>query len=319
MKSIKRWIRDYFHFNQRETNGFILLILALAIIAVFPFLWKPKEVTYDLTRDRQILDSLAVQLETSPYDLSRPKKEIAVIEPIPPELLQPFDPNKLTQAEWEKFGLPSYVAKRLLTYRDKAHGFTYKDQIQRIYGFPPELYTQLEPYITLPAKNNNKAFAYSERKNERSYPNYPERTKPTFTPRPFILRPFDINTADTIQLKQLRGIGSKLATRIVKFRDKLGGFENLEQLREVYGLPAEMVDSLRKYTFVDKSFQANKVNINAATLAQLQQHPYLGYKLGRHIVAYRTQHGPFSSLDDLRNIKTLDEATYQKIKPYLTL
>ncbi|WP_158267609.1 ComEA family DNA-binding protein [Adhaeribacter arboris] len=319
MKSFKRWIRNYFHFNQRETNGFIFLLLVLALVAVLPYLWKTTNATYDPGPDRQILDSLAAQLKTSPYQPYGPKKQIASAKPIPAELLHPFDPNKLNQKQWEQLGLPAFVAKRLLTYRDKAHGFTYKEQIQRVYGFPPELYAQLEPYINLPVTNNSRSYANTESKNEPSYSKYPENTKPRYTRKSNFLAPFDINAADTIQLKKLRGIGSKLAARIIKFRDKLGGFENLEQLREVYGLPPEMVDSLRKYSFVDKSFQANKVNVNAATLAQLQQHPYLGYKLARHIVAYRTQHGPFSSLDDLRNIKTLDEATYQKIKPYLAL
>ncbi|RDC66126.1 ComEA family DNA-binding protein [Adhaeribacter pallidiroseus] len=323
MKSLKRWIRNYFHFNQRETNGFILLIFGLIIIVSLPYWWPSPQPVYDPRHDQQILDSLAAQLKSSPYEnkpyaYNRRDKKSAPVKPIPPEFLRPFDPNTLTQAQWEKFGLPAYVAKRLLTYRDKAQGFKYKDQIKRIYGFPPELYAQLEPYITLPGSRANQPYADARERTERAYPSYANKPRTTYSRERSRLPPFDINTADTTALKKLRGIGTKLAARIVKFRDKLGGFENINQLQEVYGLPPEMIDSLRKYTFVGESFAANKLNINVATVTQLQQHPYLGYKLARHIVAYRTQHGPFASLEDLRNIKTIDDATFQKVKPYLT-
>jgi competence protein ComEA len=324
MKSLERWIRNYFHFNQRETSGFILLIFGLIIIVFFPYLWHARQPAYDPTLDQQILDSLAAQLKTSPYEnrnyaYNRPNRKAAPVKPVPPELLQPFDPNTLTQGQWEKFGLPPYVAKRLLTYRDKAQGFKYKDQIKRIYGFPPELYAQLEPYINLPGSRPDRSFADADKRTGNTNPAYGNKPKNTYFRERNRLQPFDINAADTTQLKKLRGIGTKLAARIVKFREKLGGFKSVDQLQEVYGLPPEMVDSLRKYTFVGDTFVGTRLNINAATVTQLQQHPYLGYKLARHIVAYRTQHGPFVSLEDLRNIKTIDEATFQKVKPYLTL
>ncbi len=323
MKSLKRWIRNYFYFNQRETNGFILLIFGLLAVASLPYLWQARQPAYDPAFDKQILDSLAAQLQPSPYEkkpyvYNQPNLKTAPVKPVPRELLQPFDPNLLMQAQWEQLGLPAYVAKRLLTYRDKAQGFKYKEQIKRIYGFPPELYAQLEPYITLPESRPDRTFADADKRFKNAYPDYTTLPRPTYTRERNRLQPFDINSADTTQLKKLRGIGTKLAARIVKFRDKLGGFENINQLQEVYGLPPEIVDSLRKYTFVGNSFVASKVNINAATVVQLQQHPYLGYKLARHIVAYRTQHGPFASLEDLRKIKTIDEATFQKVKPYLT-
>ena len=50
------------------------------------------------------------------------------------------------------------------------------------------------------------------------------------------LSPIDINTADTTAFIALPGIGSKLANRIIAFRTKLGGFSDVDQIREVYGL-----------------------------------------------------------------------------------
>ena len=321
MKSIHRWIRNYFNFTQRETNGFIVLILLLTITVFIPFLWNKEPEPYNPEIDQRILDSLAAQLKTEPYNSFPPKKSKKSRKPVPPDLLRPFDPNSLTQTQWEQLGLPAYVAQRLIKYRDKAKGFTYKEQLSRIYGFPPDLFVQLEPFILLPGKRTNPNFPSSGKSEDLSYTPYPNADKgpPSFKRKTFRLQPFDINTADTVQLKQIRGIGSKLAARILKFRNKLGGFGNMQQLQEVYGLSPEVVDSLRKYTFVSDAFMANKININTATLDELRQHPYLGFSLARHIVAYRTQHGPFRNLDDLLQIKTLNEATYRKIKPYLTL
>ena len=127
---------------------------------------------------------------------------------------------------------------------------------------------------------------------------------------------FDINTADTTELKKIRGIGTKLSARIVKFRDKLGGFTHAAQLSEVYGLSPEVLDSLQKYTFIQPSFNPKQINLNTATFEELRQHPYLNYNLARIIIAYRTQHGPYQSVDDLRNIKQINEQQLQKLKPY---
>lgn len=318
MKGLKSWIRNYFSFTQRETNGFILLLLLLALVAVSPFLREPSNAPYDPTTDQQILDSLAAQLETAPYAPARRYTPRAA-QPISPELLQPFDPNKTTQAQWEQFGLPAYVAERLIKYREKANGFTHKSQIARIYGFPPALFAQLAPYIQLPDDKPASEYPYPTKQPNRTYANFPIKEKPAFTKKTFRLTPFDINAADTAQLKKIRGIGAKLSARIVKFRDKLGGFRNMQQVAEVYGLTPETVDSLRKYTFVSEGFAPSKLNLNAVTLDQLRQHPYVGFNLARHIIAYRTQHGPFQTLDDLQKIKTIDAAKFTQLKSYFTL
>ncbi|WP_245878491.1 ComEA family DNA-binding protein [Streptosporangium subroseum] len=59
----------------------------------------------------------------------------------------------------------------------------------------------------------------------------------------------DLNTATPEQLEQLPGVGEVLARRIVEYRDKNGGFRNVEQLREVSGIGdrkyAEMREKVR--------------------------------------------------------------------------
>ncbi|MDX5438384.1 MAG: helix-hairpin-helix domain-containing protein, partial [Pontibacter sp.] len=134
----------------------------------------------------------------------------------------------------------------------------------------------------------------------------------------FILAPFNINTADTTQLKQIRGIGSKLSARIVKYRNSLGGFHSMAQVREVYGLPPNVVDSLEKYTFLPKTNAApQRLNINKATADELRAHPYVSSNMARLIVAYREQHGDYQQVEEIKNIKVITQEQFEKLRPDL--
>jgi DNA uptake protein ComE-like DNA-binding protein len=150
---------------------------------------------------------------------------------------------------------------------------------------------------------------------------YPERTSSfpasKFPRKPTNLAPFDLNGADTTQLMQIRGIGRGLSSRVVAYRARLGGFSREEQLGEIFNLPPDLVDSLRKYTFVSAGFAPTPIDVNSATLAELKEHPYVGLRLGRVLVAYRQQHGPYLQAADLRKIRILDDAAFEKLLPYL--
>ncbi|MEL6358448.1 MAG: helix-hairpin-helix domain-containing protein [Bacteroidota bacterium] len=104
---------------------------------------------------------------------------------------------------------------------------------------------------------------------------------------------FNMNTADEAQFRTIKGIGEVLSARIVKFRDKLGGFVRPSQYEEVYGLRPEVVQRLKKYTYISPSFRPQCLNINTADIRTLAAHPYLTLQQARAIVRYREQHGPF--------------------------
>jgi DNA uptake protein ComE-like DNA-binding protein len=229
--------------------------------------------------------------------------------------LAPFDPNSLSATDWEARGLPHYVAQRLIKYRDVIGGFKAKAQIRRTYGLADSVYARLAPYMQLPDELPARA-AYASTKSR--YPEQPASFSASKFPRkPTNLAPFDLNAADTTQLMQIRGIGRGLSSRVVAFRARLGGFSREEQLSEIYNLPPDLVDSLRKYTFVAASFTPTPIDVNNATLAELKDHPYVGLRLGRVLVAYRQQHGPYQQATDLRKIRILDDATFEKLQPYL--
>ena len=130
--------------------------------------------------------------------------------------------------------------------------------------------------------------------------------------------PIDINLADTGAFIALPGIGSRLAERIVKFREKLGGFYSIEQIGEVYGL-ADTVFQKNKPLFQLSSRSFKKININTASLDELKAHPYIRFDIAKSIIAYREQHGAFTSIEDLKKLVLMTDAIYTKVYPYLDL
>lgn len=126
----------------------------------------------------------------------------------------------------------------------------------------------------------------------------------------------DINTADTSRLQQLRGIGPVFASRIVRYRNSLGGFTSVDQLLEVYGMSYERFSDIAPHIVASPS-NIRKISINDASLAQLRQHPYLDYHQALAIIDYRKNVGPIHNADDLLKINLIDLPTARKISPYI--
>ncbi|HNJ57248.1 MAG TPA: helix-hairpin-helix domain-containing protein, partial [Chitinophagaceae bacterium] len=175
--------------------------------------------------------------------------------------------------------------------------------VKKIYGLFPNEYERIAPYIRI---SNN-----ATTNNETIY-------KPINTTKSNsnTYRIIEINTADTSDFISLPGIGSKLAWRIVNFRDKLGGFYSINQIAETYGLPDSTFQKIKSYLKLTDP-NVKKININTASVDELKTHPYIRYQLARPIVAYREQHGLFSKPEDLKKIMIVTDEVFLKIAPYL--
>jgi len=61
------------------------------------------------------------------------------------------------------------------------------------------------------------------------------------------------------------------------------------------------------------------VNINQATVAELQRLPDIGQVTAERIVAYRTENGPFRSSADLVKVKGVGQKKLEKLKDYIVV
>lgn len=317
-------IQDFFGISPKESRGaFVLIVLSFMLIwAPTVFKWWVLPLFQDDTVPFTIeqLDSTAALIPEpeSGYNTDRNFSDNEVPytrdeeKSAPPTRLFAFDPNTASPAQLQELGVPRFLAQRIQKYREKGGKFRRKEDLKKIYDFPPALYSRLEGYIVLPGSSPESGkFEGTPLESPLSLP----RETKTFTRAVPVV--FDINTADTVQLNALRGIGSKLSARIVKFRDALGGFYSADQYSEIYGLDSLALSELRRYGRVQSA--PRKIAINTATVQELNQHPYFrNRKLNEVIIRYREQHGPFSSSDAMKEIRILDEATLRKMVPYLT-
>lgn len=216
-----------------------------------------------------------------------------------------FDPNRISEEMFQQFGLPDWLARRIVNFREKGGVFRKKEDLLKIYNFPKSLYDKWEPYINIsnPLKNN---YSGTELQTVEHRKILKEDKKPVF---------FDLNTADTSDLKEIRGIGSKLSARIIKYRDNLGGFYHVSQIREVYGLDSAVVEELLKYGRLQNP-RLKTIKINMVSVEEFK-HFYIKPYIAKAIIMYRIQHGNFTSRKDLEKVKVLDAKTLDRIYPYL--
>jgi DNA uptake protein ComE-like DNA-binding protein len=172
-----------------------------------------------------------------------------------------------------------------------------------MYTISPEMYKKILPYVKITSQPDNASRKYN-----------PFEKKEYVKKAPVMV---DINKADSAQLDEVKGIGGAFATRIIKYRERLGGFYKKEQLMEVYGLDSNKYAEIEGQVFVSAG-PLKMVNINTATFNDLKTNPYLSYKQINAIIQYRKQHGNYSNPSDLRKIVVLNQQVIDKITPYIS-
>lgn len=127
----------------------------------------------------------------------------------------------------------------------------------------------------------------------------------------------ELNSADTTALKTLKGVGSYYAKSIVKYRNQLGGFYEINQLLEVYGIEPSVIKDNAGFITLDSTL-VKKININTTTAEVLKKHPYIKWRIANSIVLYRANHGKYKSVQNIQNSDLVNDELYRKIARYLT-
>lgn len=256
-----------------------------------------------------MLDSLLSKIQLG----SNPEPEIVVFD------LQAFDPNTATINELERLGIPSFLSRRIRNYVNSGGSFQKAADLKKIYDFPDSLYEKLSPFIQLREEQ-------AESK-EKEVEVLEEKRKPLNTvAKSFVKKPrysnetleIDINKADTSEFKQLYGIGSGYASRIIKFREALGGYHSTEQIRGMYGMSDSLFFQIQSFLKVEDTVELQSININVATFKQLVTHPYISYEMTQEILISKSKSGKFRKAADLERLKLLHPDTVPLLLPYLT-
>lgn len=216
-----------------------------------------------------------------------------------------FDPNTLDAAGWQRLGIKDKTIASMQKYIAKGGRFREPDDLRKVWGLRDDEKERLIPYVRIvtqvqPAYTNN--YTPSEKK--------PYEKK--------VIAPVDINAGDSSAFDALPGIGGGYSRRIINFRNRLGGFYKVEQIAETFGLPDSVFQKIKPLLKISGN-DVKKININTAKEEELKAHPYIRWQLAKVISEYKKQHGDFKSLRDLKKIMVIDEATYNKISPYLTI
>ena len=287
---------DYFNFSRRERFGLLTLCFLILASSILPHITpRGKLLLTELT------DTAWLQ-KTIPKNNVKPESEPSFgdnMEPLQSRRLFPFDPNMIVFEDWQKLGLKKKTILTILNYTSKGGKFRKPEDLKRIYGLSEEDFVRLKPYIIIPSPT---AVQYEKKVFEKNY------TKQTSI--------IDINTADTTAFIALPGIGSKLASRIVSFREKLGGFYAIEQVREVYGLHDSVFMKIASMLTL-ASTSVKTLDINSATFELLSAHPYIRKEKAGMIINYRNEHGKFESVDDLKMIHGIKAEEVNKMRAYL--
>ena len=314
----KKWVKDYLTFNRKDRIGLMCVIVIVAGSIFLPRLLSKSPKPPALKENEALaaaIDTLQQRQASKQQYQSREnyyRDENSSTYQYEPsqtksftkgELFQ-FDPNTITFNDWQRLGLNEKTSKTILKYVSKGGKFYKPEDLLKIWGMPEGFYERVKDYVVIASVAKN---------YPQNYYNKPEFVKEERKPSVV-----NINNADTSAFIALPGIGSKLSARIVNFREKLGGFYSVDQIGETYGLPDSTFRKLRPRLQVDAN-AVRKINVNTATKDELKAHPYIRWNLANAIVEYRNQHGEFKSLDELKNIAIIDEATFSKIVHYLVL
>jgi competence protein ComEA len=294
---MKRIIKDYFTFSKKERIAVVILLLLMAAFIVAPYLYQVKFEPPVISKE---LAAFIAVGDTQQAAGTSAEEKFTATPAVTKVSVFPFDPNLASETDWERLGLAARTARTIINYRNKGGRFRTPEDIRKIWGLRKEDADRLIPYVQIAIKPQAVKGANAG--------------KDVSAKQPFKKKaaPIDINTATADEWRSLPGIHDFLAGRIVKFRDVVGGFRSIEQVKKTYGISDSLFAMIRPY-LVLYTATIPKTNLNTASAYELRSRADLPYAVAKAIVSYREQNGPFRSVEDLQKILSMPDSVWQKL------
>jgi competence ComEA-like helix-hairpin-helix protein len=296
---VNSFLNNYFGFNKQQRNGLILLSIISLILFLVRIIY-PSFITPDKIEIKNL--PLIEQTLDSSYQLSQNRFSGNVTKENTALNLFAFDPNTITNQQLQQLGFNKKSAQTFLKFRDRGFVFKEKIDLKKVYGISDNFYSKLEPYIII--ENKNSAANLNSNKSESNVTASANKNQTKV----------ELNTADSLALLDINGIGPAFAKRILKYRSLLGGFVSVEQLKEVYGFTDEMFEKIKPNVTANAEL-IKKINLNKDDFRTVNKHPYLSYELTKTLFDWgRKTVITATNLKDIIN----DDQAYNKLMPYIS-
>ncbi|MBR1889028.1 MAG: helix-hairpin-helix domain-containing protein [Alloprevotella sp.] len=295
--------RSFFHLRDSEKRGYIIFLLLICLILLAIFLLDNYRSRHISSTDLSSIDTAKLhafqeqlRLDSGRYHHSADEWDyVAEAETFP------FNPNTCDSATFVRLGLKSWQAHNALKYRRRGGVWKTADDFRRLYGLSEADFMRLRPYIQIDSP--------ADRVDNQPEPDTITLHYPQKYPKGMRI---EINTADTTALRGIPGVGSYYARKIFQYRENLGGFLSMEQLKDIEGLP----DNISEYLYLASGYPVRRISINKANFKTLVRHPYLSYEQTCDIVNYIHKYGKLKSWRDLQFSSHFTENDFQRLAPY---
>lgn len=247
-------LTSFFRFTSRERLAILLLCLLMVLFWTLPLFFpeKPPKISLpqssasqpNASRSNSFAygDALPASNATA-LEITTPNKNHFSNE-VPRRVAHyfPFDPNTISPQQWQELGVRDKIILTIQHYLQKGGRFRKPEDLRKIWGLKPEEADMLIPYVQIPAP------IAVGKKEEPVWKAAPVQDSSKLKPhKNWNLTPININLAGPDQWMKFPGIGEVIAARIVKFRDKMGGFKTIEQVGKTYGIKDSLFQLMKPF------------------------------------------------------------------------
>ncbi len=296
---LRNVIREYFTFTRNERIGLyalIAIIILLGIANQVIFLFEKPGIA-DQEEFNQLLKA---------FNKNQSCENVIV------KSLFIFNPNTIDSLALDSLALPNSIKMNMLRYRAKGGRFRFKEDLKKLYGMNDSIFEAIDNFIQL----KSKAYSSKRKKIVKKFSIPIKIQQKSIQEEEKQINQIEINSATESELKSIYGIGNVFSSRIIKYRNLLGGYYEIDQLKEVYGLSEETFCQISPFLIVDTTF-INCININFASKKQLVRHPYLSWKEVNAIFSFKSKVGFIELTSQLKEENILNDSIYQQVCPYL--